>query len=919
MDAGPRLAAPEPPAATEEPPEVSAGAERRYLEAARSFGFEPVFKWPWAICGASERIQGWKLHLSATPEDAPAFLERVLPILKSAGAAFKFAASPSLLGSLNEGEIGATQIGKFVTVYPDDDDHAARLAEELVRATDGFSGPVVQTDLALGGQVFARFGGVNPVVRRDRLGGFNKYLRDPQGDLVPDDYTIPADYPAWAPDPFKGRDLPALKRRAGASDPAAQTKKRSHLFGPGFLVLQTLKAHGKGSVFLAVDLRSQEQVALKVLKQGRKHCLSDASGRDIRDRLKRQSATSEALAGLSFLPRAEEYFEVNGDGYLVVEYIDGQSLEVLIYGLHEDRPWADLAAADRKRLLVLYRDFVAAVARLHDRGYVHRDLTASNLWVGDDGRVYLLDLELAHPVADKTPAFGLGTTGFMSPSQASRRPPELADDVYALGCVLVLLLTGIDPRRVPVATATESPAARWTALAPGVPGPLVALIEECTAGEAARRPRLDRTLAVVDEAIDGCGNDRSRPPPAVAELAFLLDGGLRGLVEGTAVDAATGLWVSPAFDTEQSRAGNATLVGDFEIRRSANRGVAGPVIAIARLRKAGIENEAATRRAEAAISWLLSDAPAPDSGMPGLHFGDAGVALALAEACSADLVEAAAIEARIDRLLAGPLDWPDITHGAAGQGLAALHCAALLDNPELLATAERCTRYLLDSQAGDGSWIMPEGMPGMSGQTLPGFAHGIAGMAFYLLRYADEAGQATAKRAAVGALDWLIDERRPTADGRSVNWPYSDTNDEEWRWWCHGGPGIALAFLEAYRMTGEARYAATARHALAIHPERLLYPNLSACHGLAGIGEIYLEAHRALGDDDFLTRARAIATTLEGFAYEDRDGAVVWRTEDPLTPFADLMVGTGGILHFLLNLLRPELNYGFPLLRRGVA
>lgn len=65
---------------------------------------------------------------------------------------------------------------------------------------------------------------------------------------------------------------------------------------PGYLLLDILKAHPKGSVFLALDLRAQSEVGLCVLKQGRQFYLFDSFGRDMRTRLRHQAALSSALS-----------------------------------------------------------------------------------------------------------------------------------------------------------------------------------------------------------------------------------------------------------------------------------------------------------------------------------------------------------------------------------------------------------------------------------------------------------------------------------------------------------------------------------------------------------------------------------------------------------------------------------------------
>ena len=99
--------------------------------------------------------QGWKLHVSANEGSAVETLGRVLPVLLSETASFKIAASSAELNDLNEGFGGLSQVGKFITVYPNDDAQAVALAVKLDQATYGLRGPLIPSDrpLRLGGVV----------------------------------------------------------------------------------------------------------------------------------------------------------------------------------------------------------------------------------------------------------------------------------------------------------------------------------------------------------------------------------------------------------------------------------------------------------------------------------------------------------------------------------------------------------------------------------------------------------------------------------------------------------------------------------------------------------------------------------------------------------------------------------------------
>ena len=106
------------------------------------------------------RLQGWKLHLSATILSAAEVFARAEPILRKNDVLFKVPSRLELLRSLNSGLADFSQIGKFLTVYPRSTDEAVKLARELHRATRGLSGPRIPFDAQYrkGSLVYYRYG-----------------------------------------------------------------------------------------------------------------------------------------------------------------------------------------------------------------------------------------------------------------------------------------------------------------------------------------------------------------------------------------------------------------------------------------------------------------------------------------------------------------------------------------------------------------------------------------------------------------------------------------------------------------------------------------------------------------------------------------------------------------------------------------
>lgn len=863
----------------------------------QGFGLQPTIRGPWASVGKTDRVQGWKLHISCVPGRARELLELLVPRLLALGVpSFKAARDEETLSRLNEGEYGGTQIGKFVTVYPASDEDVFALARELVALTQGWFGPVVATDLRLADVVYARYGGFNPVIHYDRLGQVHLHIHDREGKLTPDAYAIPFD-PGMAPhNPFADW-VCQLSEAEEPHAPYLLDGQATQLFGPGYLFLDVLRPHPKGSVYRAMDLRRQDSVALKVVKQGRRYCLADKQARDMRDRLKHQAAMHALLADIIPIPRADEYFESQGDGYLAVEWVDGISIEQHASRCLQGRALAVLTPEERRVLLSPYRELLAAVERLHAMGYVHRDLTASNIWVTPEQRIVLLDLELCHRLDDETPAFGAGTLGFMSPQQARREAPALADDLYALGAVAVLLLTGLDPRRL-VVQGEKQLAAKLARLTGLKRCPAFETIAGLLDADAVKRP----SLAALREAV---AQLESVPAGIATAPEAMLEAACNGLFGVLVARDREGFWLSAP--TEQG----AAAADRLEYRVSANRGMAGILYLFAQLGHAG---RCSAREAEAAraLAARLVDCPdTPDATLPGLHFGMAGAALAVAEATAAGMLERSP---EVDAFMTAWLrcdhfDWPDVTHGAAGQGIAALRCAEVLGETVWLETARAAADYLCASQQADGSWVMPEGVPGMSGETLTGFAHGVAGIAYFLLHAGRRCGDARAVEAARRAVEWLLGKARVPEDRPDLLvWEYSDRNPAIWNWWCHGGPGIALTLLAAFEDCREARLAEAARAALRVHPSAIRYANLSQCHGLAGMGEAYLEAARVLGDAEWTERAAAIETALDALAVRPLPDEAAWMVEYPGVFTGDLMVGGAGVAHFLLRLRSPGLT-----------
>src|SRR5579871_1276561 len=198
---------------------------------------------------------------------------------------------------------------------------------------------------------------------------------------------------------------------------------------------------GMGVVYLALDLRLDRQVAVKVL---RREALGDP---DRKQRFVREAKAASALNHPNIII-VHEISEQDGTQYIVMEYVPGQTLHNRI----------DRKALSTRDTLDFALQISDALARAHSAGIVHRDIKPENIIVGNDGRIKVLDFGLAKVVAHEEIAprgpsgdwngegtmagSVLGTAEYMSPEQAMGNPADGRSDIFAFGAVLYEMLTG---------------------------------------------------------------------------------------------------------------------------------------------------------------------------------------------------------------------------------------------------------------------------------------------------------------------------------------------------------------------------------------------------------------------------------------------------------------------------------------------
>jgi serine/threonine-protein kinase len=262
---------------------------------------------------------------------------------------------------------------------------------------------------------------------------------------------------------------------------------------------------GMGIVYLARDLKLDRPVAIKTLPA---HL---AGSPDVRERFLREARTAAHLSHPSIVPihRADE---IGGQVFFVMGYVDGESLAQQL---------AERGRPPFVQTIAQLRDVALALGYAHARGVVHRDVKAENILIErGTGRAVVTDFGIARLAESKQlTATGqvLGTVHYMSPEQVSGDAIDGRSDVYALGVVAFLALSGTfpfdseTPSAVLVSHVTR-PAPKLLDAAPDVPPALAAIVDRCLAKNPADRFETSGALAEALERVQGDAKaaDRNR-------------------------------------------------------------------------------------------------------------------------------------------------------------------------------------------------------------------------------------------------------------------------------------------------------------------------------------------------------------------------------------------------------------------------
>lgn len=250
---------------------------------------------------------------------------------------------------------------------------------------------------------------------------------------------------------------------------------------------------GMGAVYKATDSRfSNRSVAIKEMSRAG---LTPTSVQEAEEAFEREACI---LADLQHpnLPRIYDYFTENERSYLVMDFIEGETLETYLERAHGKPLPLDQVLNWGEQLCA-----VLNYLHTHEPPIIFRDLKPSNVMISEKGEqsyVYLIDFGIARifKPGQSHDTVALGSPGYAAPEQYGKAQSTPRSDIYSLGALLHSLLTGVDPSEQPFFFRPASE------LNPAVPRELEQLLQRMLNMNSDQRPASAQEVAQVLRHVD---------------------------------------------------------------------------------------------------------------------------------------------------------------------------------------------------------------------------------------------------------------------------------------------------------------------------------------------------------------------------------------------------------------------------------
>jgi len=280
-----------------------------------------------------------------------------------------------------------------------------------------------------------------------------------------------------------------------------------------YRIIEKCGEGGMGVVYKAEDTKLKREVAIKFLPK------QIADDNEERERLKIEAQAAAALnhPNITIIHAIEEY---DDDLFIVMEYIDGQSLKEMI----------DAGPLKVEEALKIAMQIAEGLHAAHDNDVIHRDIKSSNIIVTGLNQVKIMDFGIAKVRGEsKLTKTGttIGTLAYMSPQQARGQEVDHRTDIWSLGVVLYEMVTSRLPfeeenEAALILSVISKPVLPPTELDDGIPKELENIILKCLYKEIDHRyssaQLILKDLKKLEETLQDAKRERLTLPTKESEV-----------------------------------------------------------------------------------------------------------------------------------------------------------------------------------------------------------------------------------------------------------------------------------------------------------------------------------------------------------------------------------------------------------------
>lgn len=326
--------------------------------------------------------QGWKIHVSSDYEEKLLVLNTVAKIAIENDVSFKHLIGESEFLSSNSKNQNRAASGKFIVLYPSNNDQFIDLLFLLEKALKNFKkAAYILSDMRWkNSNIYYRYGGFASIY--DEQG--NLCIKDEQGNLIKDERLPYYNVPEIA------REFDDYLTKINKSLEEPSQNKLDE-----YEIQKALSFSNSGGVYLGTRKKDQKKV---VIKEARNNTGLDSRIRTGKDRLKIEKNALEKLKDVKGVVNLIECFSEWEHDFLVEEYAEGETLHSWTaknfpFCLKDDTSY-------KHNLHIVFRNLIKVIEEIHNKGIVMGDFQPHNIFIDKNLNVKLIDFETASDIED---------------------------------------------------------------------------------------------------------------------------------------------------------------------------------------------------------------------------------------------------------------------------------------------------------------------------------------------------------------------------------------------------------------------------------------------------------------------------------------------------------------------------------------